>query len=807
MRIKSVINAKSLSLSVVFFILISYFSPLLNIYVSRVEADGAGDLLDVVYMNEEIEQEAPGHNLEGWSEADLSGNYGGYGNDPEPESNTHYRQIMETSCTNDDRTASVTFHIGKNIPYSIEVEHLDGLADDSFDIFMGDSTISDNYIGTYYDSETTETWKINRYDFPGDPMGGDMTITFLATGDTFPYCNQYGQVAISWIKLFGENVTPPATKWLAPTAPAFFTRLNDNPLGRVNMYFEENPDTDIEYYEYQTRNCDLDGSNPGRVILNMNNYPGAVSCNTGTCYWSPGFGNGRRNIHRFRAVDNAGNTGPWSNWNDITDTDFANIDPADFTYENYLNGTGIFDSDTYEYTQENGGFAIREQISPTSTIISTEPDITYGETVNSPNITINYSAEDTDTGIKKVDLMVAKKSEIGEDYTNYCSFDTNYHSDLEPSVTGSFDLVLPMSGTYCLYTQTEDIADDLIMDEGNGNTSTPEGEYEPGNCELKITYEKTVNVTVNRRRTTDHTPELTGTISDPEASIRIALGVGGLASLSRRSTYNALNNGDGTWTLPDNTLPELPDGVYDVIAMATDSEDKTYNDSTRDELVIYTMPDDNPDPSDDGDDDNNDDNSDNNENSDDTYDNDDDNSDNEGNTPPPSIPDMIENIEDEIDIDNDEDDEEEEEKAKILGETVCEDPSKISGFVYFDENENGEKDSDEKGAAGIELQIISNDGDIVATTNTDENGYWESEVCAGDYQVKIISDLPDKSELINSGKIEINVVEGKDTGDINFKLKTKQNILEKFNYLLCLIPLVIVILAVVVYQLSTKKEK
>ncbi|EYC77901.1 biofilm-associated domain protein, partial [Acinetobacter baumannii 44362_7] len=48
--------------------------------------------------------------------------------------------------------------------------------------------------------------------------------------------------------------------------------------------------------------------------------------------------------------------------------------------------------------------------------------------------------------------------------------------------------------------------------------------------------------------TNDSTPALTGTVNDPTATV--VVNVDGV-------DYPAVNNGDGTWTLADNTLPTL----------------------------------------------------------------------------------------------------------------------------------------------------------------------------------------------------------------------------------------------------------
>ncbi|MFI8127178.1 Ig-like domain-containing protein, partial [Acinetobacter sp. ABJ-A23_2] len=61
--------------------------------------------------------------------------------------------------------------------------------------------------------------------------------------------------------------------------------------------------------------------------------------------------------------------------------------------------------------------------------------------------------------------------------------------------------------------------------------------------------------------TNDSTPALTGTVNDPTATVVVT--VNGVE-------YPAVNNGNGTWTLADNTLPVLADGPHTVTVTATD---------------------------------------------------------------------------------------------------------------------------------------------------------------------------------------------------------------------------------------------
>lgn len=75
-------------------------------------------------------------------------------------------------------------------------------------------------------------------------------------------------------------------------------------------------------------------------------------------------------------------------------------------------------------------------------------------------------------------------------------------------------------------------------------------------------------------------PALAGTVEDSSAVVRISV-AGGI--------FFALNNHDGTWTLPAGTIaPALRDGRYDVVVTATDSAANVGVDSTTNELLVDT---------------------------------------------------------------------------------------------------------------------------------------------------------------------------------------------------------------------------
>ncbi|MGJ5334572.1 Ig-like domain-containing protein, partial [Acinetobacter baumannii] len=90
----------------------------------------------------------------------------------------------------------------------------------------------------------------------------------------------------------------------------------------------------------------------------------------------------------------------------------------------------------------------------------------------------------------------------------------------------------------------------------DGDTVTATATDPAGNTSLPGTGTVSADITapvvaLDDVLTNDSTPALTGTVNDPTATV--VVNVDGV-------DYPAVNNGDGTWTLADNTLPTLADG-------------------------------------------------------------------------------------------------------------------------------------------------------------------------------------------------------------------------------------------------------
>ena len=172
-------------------------------------------------------------------------------------------------------------------------------------------------------------------------------------------------------------------------------------------------------------------------------------------------------------------------------------------------------------------------------------------------------------------------------------------NDATPQLTGTVSdptAVVQITVNGQTYTATNNGDGTWTLPDNTISTPIPDGTYDIaavatdplGNAGTdstlqELTIDATVPViTVNPLTTADNTPQLTGTVDDPTAIVQVTID---------GQTYAAVNNGDGTWVLPDDVIPApLPDGTYDVKAVATDAFGNIGADPTTQELNVSTQP-------------------------------------------------------------------------------------------------------------------------------------------------------------------------------------------------------------------------
>jgi VCBS repeat-containing protein len=121
------------------------------------------------------------------------------------------------------------------------------------------------------------------------------------------------------------------------------------------------------------------------------------------------------------------------------------------------------------------------------------------------------------------------------------------------------------------------VDNDLMLDL-NWQHTTPESGFETSalfssrlpanNDELMGLVESNaeLSVSLTTQTTVDNTPALTGAVNDPNATISVIV---------NGTQFEAINNGDGTWVLPDDSLSELEVGNTSVEVTASDIEGNT----------------------------------------------------------------------------------------------------------------------------------------------------------------------------------------------------------------------------------------
>ncbi len=197
---------------------------------------------------------------------------------------------------------------------------------------------------------------------------------------------------------------------------------------------------------------------------------------------------------------------------------------------------------------------------------ATQLNLTYDGTA--PSVSISTSSADP-TNDNPIPIMITFSESVtgfvaedivvsGGAIENFAGSSTSYSFDLIPATDG---------------TLTVDVASSVAMDAaGNGNIAA---------TQFRMVYDNTAPVvTVDALNTSDNSPSITGTIDDPEASIVVTVD---------GQTVSALNQGDGTWIVEDNSFIELGMGTYDVMVTATDRAQNLGSDDTTDELIIENV--------------------------------------------------------------------------------------------------------------------------------------------------------------------------------------------------------------------------
>ncbi|RKM80458.1 BapA/Bap/LapF family large adhesin [Alteromonas sp. BL110] len=153
-------------------------------------------------------------------------------------------------------------------------------------------------------------------------------------------------------------------------------------------------------------------------------------------------------------------------------------------------------------------------------------------------------------------------------------------NDITPALTGTVDdptatVVVTIDGVDYTAANNGDgtwtLADDVVATLAEGSyptsvTATDDAGNTDTDTGTAIIDTTAPTVAINELTTNDTTPELIGTVNDPNAVVVVTID---------GNDYTATNNGDGTWTLADNTVAALAEGSYPTSVTATDAAGNT----------------------------------------------------------------------------------------------------------------------------------------------------------------------------------------------------------------------------------------
>jgi len=341
----------------------------------------------------------------------------------------------------------------------------------------------------------------------------------------------------------------------------------------------------------------------GQEYNATNNADGTWTLNAGII--SPNLSDGIYDIIA-KATDTTGNTGQDSTNNELTVDNIAPIITINQTITNNHNpilvGTINDPDSTIKITVNGKTYTAQYEDSNhwTLTVPDSIPNGTYDIQATATDLAGNIGYDNTTDELiineylltAEITIPSTQRRETNIDYAEFIL--TFSHDGVVTSTFTQDDLIIEGSSTAIIsqFTQIDTKTWKIVISNmTEGDTVNPKlpagkvqdafGNYNQLSNQLGyVTYDTTPPViTVNQLITNNNSPQLTGNIDDKNAIVKIT--VNGVE-------YSAINNKDGSWTLPDSTIISLPDGIYNIVAKATDLATNIGLDITDNELAVDT---------------------------------------------------------------------------------------------------------------------------------------------------------------------------------------------------------------------------
>jgi hypothetical protein len=132
----------------------------------------------------------------------------------------------------------------------------------------------------------------------------------------------------------------------------------------------------------------------------------------------------------------------------------------------------------------------------------------------------------------------------------------------------------------------------------------------------------------------------------------------------------------------------------------------------------------------------------------------------------------------------------------------------VFGYIYVDMNKDSGVDSGDKRLGGLTVNIFNTLGVFVTSATTDNTGYWEKQLCPGDYRFDLVSsNLPSDAQVLGASSRTENVT-GNDQVDFVFNQVASQTTdLSTFFPWLLLLLLAIFAGGIYAYARNNQRER
>jgi hypothetical protein len=164
-----------------------------NVYIP------GGLVLDSIDVGDSDSVSMVAHNAQLWFDDPRIGGYGGDDGGSATFAMIGGDDDGSSICDADESEATFEMDAGTETASKLVIRHLDGSANDSFDVYVGGVLVG-SYIGNQYPGQ--EVWVTTTFDLGTNTFTGKETITLdVTTGYPWGGCPTYGQGAVNWAKI------------------------------------------------------------------------------------------------------------------------------------------------------------------------------------------------------------------------------------------------------------------------------------------------------------------------------------------------------------------------------------------------------------------------------------------------------------------------------------------------------------------------------------------------------------------------------------------------------------------------------